>query len=105
MSEKAHRNKRRNVRQEKRGIVETGRMSGKYQLGLLHKAGNYEKIKRELVKRGISLVHEGEMLTYPKMKESIKIHEQKRVGNVEGYNDLFFESLSGEVFIETRKRG
>ena len=56
MVEKGHKNKVRNTRQKTRGIVETGAVSGKYQIGLLYKNDNLDQMKQELTFRGLSFI-------------------------------------------------
>ena len=106
MSEKEHRNKRRNVRQKKRGIIKTGKISGRYQLGYIFKNDNFDKMKRELTMCRLSLIDEskGTPLTFPEMKNALKKHEFIWAGIKEEYNNSFFQSLSKEEFIQRKPR-
>ena len=99
MVEKGHKNKVRNTRQKTRGIVETGAVSGKYQIGLLYKNDNLDQMKQELTFRGLSFVDgQGKEFNYPAMKAILKEHE--KTGNYEGYDEKWIRSLSGARFVE-----
>ena len=102
MIAKSHSNKKRNIRQKKRGVVETGRTTGKYQIGLCYKTENLQQMQQEYLFRNLQVLHPLPV-GFQAMKDFIKDHERQVYGTEEDYDEKFIRSLSGALFVE-RKR-
>ena len=101
MLDKSHNNKKRNFRQKKRGVVETGRTTGKYQFGLCYKRENEQQMRQECTFRNLNI--DTPKAGFQAMKDKIKDDEKQRGGGDPDYDERFFRSLSGAVFVERRR--